>query len=269
MSVGSNVVKITAKTALKDNWIKVMAVCMTLIFTVLISNYVSYLISILTGGFVAIVITAFVTVFLTLPLILGILRYVWRMLFSAKDNPVYVFYWFSSKKLYVRAMKFVGILTVRAVFWLAIFNIPTGLLYLFSRSFVFEIFDLSVPLWTANLRYYILLVENLAIVATVVAMLKYYLAPVIYVADDNIDANEAVHMSVVISKKSTADFIFLGFSFFGIIILSFLMLPLIFTLPYLFTAFAVHCRFAISEYNLHMTNMQSRRFNGFTNGGIL
>ena len=263
MSVGSNAVKVTAKTALKNNWVKVITICMVLIFTVFISNFVASLITVLTGRYLAIAITAFVTVFLTLPLILGILRYVWRMLFSADDNPISVFYWFSSKTLYKRAMNLVWILTLRALLWLAVFNLPTVFIYIFSRSFIFDFLNISAPLWTANSQFYVFFLENFAIVATVLAMLKYYIAPVLYVADDNIDAREAVHMSVVISRKSMADFIFLGFSFFGWIVLSFFILPLIFTMPYMLTAYSVHIRFAIAEYNRHVEGAQRLQSEGF------
>lgn len=266
MSIGTNVVKITAKTALKGNWVKATIACMVLIFTVFISSNIAGLLSVVTGNYIGIVIAFLMTVFLTLPIFLGVLRYIWRMLFSACDSPVCVFYWFSSKTLYVKAMKFIMLIVLRFIFWLTLLNIPTLLLFILSKGFVFDIFDISMPLWTANLSYYIAFLENASVVITIFLMLKYYMAPLLFVADDNIDANEAMHMSTVISRKTSIDFVYLCFSFFGWILLSILVIPLLFTLPYMLTSYAVHIRFAVSEYNRHIEEMYKKDFSVFTPG---
>lgn len=260
MTIGTNVVKITAKTALKGNWIKTIAACMVLVFTVLICTNAAGLLSFVTGETAATVISILMAVFLTLPLALGVLRYIWRMLFSADDSPISVFYWFSSKELYIKAMKFIMLIVFRVVLWLAILNIPSLLLYILSKSYVFDFFDMSMPLWAANLSYYRVFLQNASVIAVFFILLKFYMAPLLFVADDNIDANEAIHMSTVISKKTAIDFIYLCFSFFGWILVSVFVMPLIFTLPYMLTSYAVHSRFAIAEYNRHINEQLQNEF---------
>ena len=92
------------------------------------------------------------------------------------------------------------------------------------------------------------------------------MAPLFFVADDNIDANEAMHMSTVISRKTSIDFVYLCFSFIGWLLLSILIVPLIFTLPYMLTSYAVHIRFAVAEYNRHIEQINKIDFPEFTAG---
>ena len=90
-------------------------------------------------------------------------------------------------------------------------------------------------------------------------MLRFYIAPILFVADENMDVSETLHMSTVISRKSSLDFIYLISSFIGWILISVLVIPLIFTLPYILTSYAVHVRFAIAEYNKHIGNLNNNR----------
>lgn len=261
MSTGINAVKVTAKTVLKGNWLRVIAVCLIIVFTDLIGTYTISLLSMVLGEIISKILVASFNIFLVLPLILGGIRYVWRMLFDADDSPLYIFYWFSSRELYKSAIHFIIMIILRVAGWLAILNIPTLLMYILSKTYVFDMFNLSMPLWAANLEYAMKFVQNASVIVTFVIMLKYYISPILFVADDGIDAAEALHMSKVISRKTGIDFIYLIFSFLAWIFLSTLVLPLIFTLPYMLTSYAVHVRFAVAEYNLHIENIQKENFN--------
>ena len=86
--------------------------------------------------------------------------------------------------------------------------------------------------------------------ATFIIMLRYYLAPFLLVGDDNMTVGEAIHMATIISRRSSNELWALILSFTGWILLSLTMIPLIFTLPYFLSSLAVHCRFAITNYNL-------------------
>ncbi len=252
MSVASNVVKQTAKTALKGNFARVLAASMIFIFTWIISTNLVGILSIFAGKTVIGIISIIISIFITLPIGLGLLRYVWRMLFSACDNPISVFYWFSDKKLYIRAIKLILNIIARAAFWLLILNIPSILLYALSKSFIFELIGTATPLWTANLGFYPPLLKNISFVIVFFIMLKYYMAPMLFIADENMDVGEALYKSTVISRKSSYDFLGLLLSSLGWIALSLLVLPMPFTLPLLISYYAVHIRFTVAEYNQHI-----------------
>ena len=82
MSVGSNVVKLTAKTALKGNFLKVSIACLIFIFSCIITGNLAGLLSIVTEDIIAQILSIVMTLFLNLPIALGVVRYIWRMLFS-------------------------------------------------------------------------------------------------------------------------------------------------------------------------------------------
>lgn len=260
MSVGSNVVKITAKTALGGNIIKSIVAGAIPIFIYFICQYSTIFLSSVIGDIASLCIFALMSVLLFFPIILGLLKFYWRILFSAEDSPVYVFYWFSSKEKYLKCLKFVVRFLSKIVFWLLIFNIPVLILQLLSSDAFFEFLRIPLPLWSANLSFYTKLFRGVAIVLSVFLTLKYYMAPVLFIADDEIDTDEAMHMSSVISKKSYIDFISLIFSHLGLILLSFLIFPLLFTLPYFLVSYLVHVRFSVAEYNLHIEKSAKQMF---------
>ncbi len=260
MSMGNNAVKATAKTALKGNFFKCAVCAMVLIFTWLLCQNAVGALAMLTGNLVAEIIFCLLTVFIISPLALGTLRFIWRMLFGAKDSPLYAFYWFSSRTLYIRALKFTVQFVLKAVVWLLIANIPAFFLFVLSKSYVFDLLGSSMPVWTANFGYYSVLLKNLSYVAVFFIMLKYYMAPVLFVADDNIDCNEAMYTSSVTSRKSAIDFVGLIFSSAGWLVLSFFILPLPFTLPLILSYYAVHIRFSVAEYNRHIEEGQVNSF---------
>ena len=85
-------------------------------------------------------------------------------------------------------------------------------------------------------------------------------------ADEEMDVNEAVHMSVVISKNTVLDFIYLLFSMLGWVLLSFFFIPLIYTIPLFITVYLTHSSIAVSEYNEHIKRVNSENFPTFMAG---
>ena len=183
-----------------------------------------------------------------------------------QDSPLYIFYWFSDKELYKKAIKFITFFVVRITFWAILLTVPVLILQTLLDGYIFKLFDIARPVWTANLKYPIIFLQNSMVVAVFLIVLKYYMAPVLFAADDNIDVFEAMHMSRVISKKTAVDFIYLIFSFLGWILVSVLVMPLVFTLPYFVTAYAVHVRFAVAEYNQHIEKQSENPFSQFVQG---
>ncbi|MBE6808348.1 MAG: DUF975 family protein [Ruminococcaceae bacterium] len=246
---GSKAVKITAKTTLKGNWLKLIFAVGAFLFCCFICDYSAGILS-YTGVYaLSVAISALLTVFVLAPILLGLIRFVWRILFDADDSPVSIFYYLSDKKLYRKAVKFIWAIIIKALPAALILYFPIILFWFFTQGFFYEMFGLVTPLWTANLNTVIIIADVFAFVALVFYMLRFYLAPILFVADENMDIHETLLMSTVISKKTSLDFIYLFFSFLGWVALSLLIIPLIFTLPYMLTAYAVHVRFAVAEYN--------------------
>lgn len=266
MTATSSVVKLTAKTALKNNWPKAAAVCVISVCARLIVGLTASLAAYMANGTVGIILSAVLSFFILLPLFLGVIRFFWRMIFSADDSPVLVFYYFSGKKHYMRAVKLAFLLTVRALFFGIILLIPAMIVDLFAGSFLYDALNIATPLWTTNLYYLSLFLKTVAFVILAFIIARYYIAPFLLIADEEMEAAEAIHMSDVISKSTILDFIYLFFSLIGWIALSVLVVPIIFTLPYIITSFSVHVRFAVAEYNKRVDKLNSDSFPTFVAG---
>ena len=91
MSVASNVVKVTAKTALKGNYLKGIISGCVLLFCIIINYYISSLVELVSNLIIAEIYTLLFSVFVTFPLLMGVLRYFWRMIMDTTDNPMAVF----------------------------------------------------------------------------------------------------------------------------------------------------------------------------------
>lgn len=264
MSNGSSAVKITAKTALKNNWVSSIVSLCIVIFSVFIFSNCCAIIETVAGGYISFAVMLLFLIFIILPLFLGLLRFFWRMLFSAKDKPISVFYFFSNNVNYKRALQLILLYTLKFAIWGAILYIPVLIVKLMSQDFIYNFVNMPIPVWTANLTTVISFLKIFSFVLIWFIMIRFYLAPVLFVSNDEIEPAETMHMSIIISKKSATDFIYLMFSFLGWILLSVFVVPIIFTVPYIITAYLVHSRFAIAEYNKHIKLSADNSFPSFT-----
>ena len=222
---------------------------MAVISVFIIISGIASLVSYVGGDTAAYICEAILYFLLLFPLIHGLVRFFWRLLFGADDSPLAVFYFFSGKAEYMRAMRLITGLCLRLAFFAIFLFIPAKIVDIFGGVKIYDLLDIPIPLWTSNLYYLSLFLKTVASVLLFFIMLRYYAAPVLSVADEKKDASEAIHMSCVIYKRTMLDFIYLFFSFAGWILLSLTFIPLIFTMPYFIAAVCVHTRFAIAEYN--------------------
>lgn len=249
MTAGNSVVKLTAKTALKNNWLKCIAASLSLIFSCLISLIAADYASYISNDAVGYIFLAAVGIFLIFPLFLGVVRFFWRMIFGADDMQLVIFHYFSDKEKYKRALRLSASLAIRAVGFAAVMFLPAIVIDIFSGVKVYDMMDIPIPIWTGNLYYLTVFLKTVASVVLFFVMSRYYLAPILVVADEDMDVAEAMHMSCTLSRDTGLDFIYLIFSFLGWLLVSVLIFPLVFTLPYFTTSICVHARFAVAEYN--------------------
>ena len=97
MTASSSVVKLTARTALKNNWLKAIAACMSVISVFIIISGIASLVSFVGGDIAAYICEAVLGFLLLLPLCHGLIRFFWRLLFGAEDSPLSELYLFSRK----------------------------------------------------------------------------------------------------------------------------------------------------------------------------
>ena len=266
MTVGSSGIKKTAKSLLSGNMLKSVISSLVFLFCVWIGVNLSTVITTFCGSVYSYIFLFFFTLYLTIPLFFGLLRFTWRLIKDLDDKPISVFYYFSHISLYFKVLKLVFAVFFKLLPIAVILFLPVFFIWVLSQSFIFEMFDISIPLWSRNLTYALFFSRTISNFLLIFFSLKYYIAPVLFVADEKIDVREALYMSYVISKKTSLDFIFLIFSFTGWIIVSLFAFPLIFTLPYFLTAYAVHTDLAITEYNEHIEKLNEKNYPTFSVG---
>ncbi len=255
MAATAKAVKSTAIIAIKKNVTSAIFAGMTAVFLTLIFNFLASLLSQTIGAFAAIILLIISYILLLFPLYFGLLRFFWRLIHGSIDLPLSVFYYFSAFKLYKRALKFVLTLLFKILTISIFVFLPVAAALLISKGIIFDFLGANVPIWTANLDASMGIINFVAVIILISILLKYHLVPLLLVADEDMDVDEAFNMSVIISKKANIEFISLVFSFFWWILLSLFVIPLVFTLPYLLTAYCVYFRYTVAEYNEYAENL--------------
>lgn len=257
MVAPSPAVKRVAKDALNRQLLKSVVVCCVAIFLFFIIMLTSSLISVFAGEIGYSVSMCFMVFLLLEPLLLGVLSFFKRLVFEQDDSVLIIFRYFSNAEEYKRAIQLISILTVKFALSAILLFFPCIVVYLLSTEMVYDLLDIPMPLWASNLWMLNSFLAFLASLGLLFIMLRYYLAPFIFVSNDELDPDEAVNMSKIISKRTGADFFGLSLSFVPWILLSIFIAPLIFTLPYFIASYCVHCRFAITDYNRDVDKFNS------------
>lgn len=249
MSATSTVVKKTALAALKGNWLESIFIGGILLFSYLALYIALSLLSFVLPDAAIYVLMIISTITLVLPLGLGAMRSFWLIMWDKKGIIGETFYYFSSKNAYFKALKLFWTLCSKALCIGVVLLIPSIITDILSSAKIYELFSFSAPSWTSNLWVVSIFLKTAAGIGLLVIMVKYYLAPFLIIADEKIDVREAIHKSTLLSKATGIDFIILILSFFGWIILSLFVFPLLMTTPYFMVSYMVHSRFSVANYN--------------------
>lgn len=248
MSSNNSIKSIALKTYV-NNFLPSIVVTVLVMFCYFINYNISSVIALIAGGVFGFIFNLTILFLTILPVFLGFIRYFWRIVCGVTDNPISLFYYFSSFDKYKRAIKLAFSLTIKTVFYYVFFIIPSLLLEIFASEKFYDFLKIPIPLWSANLSNVALFFKFLALSATIFLLLKFHLAPMLAVADENMDIDEAIHLSKIISKTATFDFLFLVFSFIGWVLLSLLVVPIIFTLPYFIIAYLLYSSNVVNRFN--------------------
>lgn len=260
----SPVVKSTVKSALQGKRISATIAALIPVFTF----YMLYLIMssfsfILTDALSWILLTAMAVLFLFVlnPVLLGAIRFFWRLTDGADDGPAEVFYYFGSFFRYKRAMKSIFLMIFKCFTALFTCLLPYIIITILSEAWLYQFLGTEIPLWVAGLALVQSFLRVVGIFAGLAVISRYYLFPAIVVMDDSMLLLEALHISVMVSRRSVSYFLGLAVSLFGWILLSLLVAPLIYTAPLFLGCYAVHCRYALVNYNLSLDFYANESYN--------
>ena len=242
-------VKKTAKTALKGKYLRSIICGMTVICAEITAVIIFEITAGIIGMIPAFILLAALNIFIVLPLFMGAMYFFRRLVWGADDNVILTFEPFSSREKYKRTLGFVLLYIGKLIEYAVPLFLPSVASQILSSASFYDLIDTSMPVWASNLWVLTAFLRIIGAVVLFFAMLKFYLAPFIFVSNDEISVFEAMKISSVISKRTSSEFIFLIFSFVLYIIISLFLMPLPFVLPLFIAAYIVHSRFAVAQYN--------------------
>lgn len=250
MAIPPRAVKSTAKAALKGHWFKTCCVSIAFMLTITSIFFACALLASVLPEIVVSILLCVLTLFFICPLFLGLIRFFKSLILGYTADFLETFIYFGSASAYKRALRLIFELFVRFIFYAIITFIPAGILKFVTSDLFFSILNLDIPLWIESLNTLLSFLMGMAALSIFILMLRYYLAPFLLVADDDMTVGEAIHMSTILSRRSASELWSLTFSFLGLFFVSLFAIPLIFTLPYLLCALTVHSRYAVTNFNL-------------------
>ena len=253
----SAAVKADAKLALKDKWpialgigaILLSVYCLDMVIVQIALTLLEKLVSEIWLTVIYFGVTVLFCQFFFAPLLYGALRWFW---FISKENEVPVneiFYYFSSLKLYLRALSLSIRIFTRIIGVLIICFLPALIVGAVGSPTTYEILGSEMPSWATYVWMLFNVLAMFGIIMSFIMLLRYFAAPVLMINDGNISPQEALHLSVIISKNANGKTFAFVMSFFAWGLLSLLYIPMIFTLPYFICSYAIYCKCLIANYN--------------------
>ncbi len=253
-------IKKTAKSIMKGKYIPCLTTGLIFLFASIALFFLCDIISSVTMVYMGTFLFVVLLLFLIFPLFMGVIRYFFRISDDVTDNPVSIFYYFSDFKTYDRIFGFTVRIFLKLAFSGFVLFLPYALLKLFSSTFIYDKLNVLTPTWTPILSTVGDFALVIAIILYVIINLKYYLSFYIFASSDYITGSDAIKYSVIISRRTKADFLFLIFSMVGYIILSVLLVSILFVFPLFISVYVVHSRCAVNQYNETITNLKNRSF---------
>ncbi len=258
MAVSNGVVKQTAKTALKGKYINGIFAAIAMLFVCLIGYIASSLVGMVGGSLLGYIFSAALLAFLIFPFLLGVVYFFRRAVWGENDSLMTIFHYFSCRAEYIRAAHLSLLLALRAAALGVVFLLPSLIVELFASNSFYGFFNIPMPSWTSGLWIFSTFLKALGVIALLVVMCKYHLSAFLLAADEQMDAAEALHFSVMISRRTLGDFLWLVVSVLHYLLLNLLVIPAIFTLPYIFGIYIVFCRFSVAEYNKELDKAKTK-----------
>lgn len=252
-----NLIKIEAKKSLSNKWSVSLAVgavivamfAVAAVSIMLFNSVFSLFLGRIASLLLSVVIILFLWQFLGVPLLYGTLRWAWYTDLKY-DVPFFeVFYYFNNGYNYVRAISLGFRIFLRIVFIIALCFAPSVIIAVICMPKFYNLLDFSMPYFVSSLWTLGNVLKIFGATVSIILLVRYFTAPILLINDEKISPQEALNLSVVISKFVNGKTISFILSFAGWAVLSLLVIPLFYVVPYFLTAYAEYCQSIIVNYN--------------------
>jgi len=193
--------------------------------------------------------------FITAPLKLGATRWYYYLTDGIALTTVEIFDYFFSVRKYFGALFIEVILFFKKLFWSVLFLAPPAAMVFMGNYWRQQ----------ASRNIEILISTGIEILGGALLVLlgwfwlmwmrRYSLARFIFVSDGAVSARNAVKRSVLFTKGRLLEFLMLEFSLIGWRIADIMIVPRLFTVPYINTVYSLYARY-LTELNAHIQREQ-------------
>lgn len=189
--------------------------------------------------------TALIQLFGFSPLYLGTVYWYWQTSYGVAEPVATVFSFYGSAAEYRRAVGLVFALGWRAVIVSGLSVMPAAAFLTLAEHFSAGSHN---GIYTGGLYLVALVLAVLGLMLALLVMTRWFLAIPCFFADRSLTASQAVVLSHRITRTSRASLFVFLLQFAGWALLSLLILPMLFTVPYFFAAFSCRARFMIRRF---------------------
>lgn len=247
--ITANVIKTTTRTTLKNKWGEAIfagAQLLSVLFVIIMLS--SMVLSVFNGSKVAVFLLLAAAFLLLTPVLLGTVRWFWALIIDKPLKLSEIYYYFSSAKLYLKAVMLFVYTTGKMLVGGILSYLPAFAMYALSKGELLSKFGIEIGDKTMLAFPIIALFALVGTVLFLKASLRYSLSLAIMVAKEEIEPYSAVYLSRKITKKCGFSLVVLTVSYFGWIALSIFGITLIYTLPLLICSYVVAARILITNY---------------------
>lgn len=177
------------------------------------------------------------------PLKLGVIRWFYLLTDGKAEPTISIFEYFFTAKGFFKAVLLRLSLFVRRVFWSVIFLAPPIAMISFGILWGEQTAGNIQTVMSASLKIIGCLLFLLLGLFLSIWLMRYYLAEFMLVGDNEISVGKAISRSIYVSQKRKTEFLVLELSLLGWRILDMLILPRLFTVPYITSVKGLYARY--------------------------
>lgn len=196
------------------------------------------------------------SVFILFPLVLGLIRYTWKLTTTSVADISDFTHYFSSSFHYLRAIRFSVVIIIRLSIYAFFCFLPLIIVTLLNASWLYVILRTTPPIWAASLTYVASYLNFFGIIMFLFSSAKLYLSSALIVTDDKMTSLESLHVSTIIASEHLPSFIKLILRNFLYILATLLIFPALYTIPYLSECYIIHCKSVFDEYNSKINTVE-------------
>lgn len=190
------------------------------------------------------------------PVYLGVFRWFWYLT-ADRVLPVGQVFYYYSKGIYKKTLGFILHFSLRVLVNSFLFFSPYILTVALSSPPLYRLFGGTVPIFMASLAHLTTLFSIVGAALVIWYLFRFFLIVPIYCNDDSITINEAVLLARHFSYYTASGYFSFLCSFLGWFSLCLFAAPIVYVLPFFFSANAMYCRFALN-YGVGINQFQKK-----------